>query len=87
MAYEHQIKASKIKSTVVRKPDENVYGLSFELDGNVASPFQFYLTDSTTHFLRGSLYFESKPNQDSLKPVLEHVKKDFVHFFRTFHWD
>lgn len=86
ITYEHHIKASKIEPVLVENADEKVFGLAYELDGNVASPFQFYLTDSTEHFIRGSLYFESKPNQDSIRPVLVHVKKDLYHLIETFNW-
>jgi gliding motility-associated lipoprotein GldD len=86
LAYEHQIKASRIANHVLAFPERDVYGLAYELDGNVASYFQFYLTDSTHHFLRGSLYFESRPNSDSLQPVLRYVKDDLWHFVETFRW-
>jgi gliding motility-associated lipoprotein GldD len=51
-----------------------------------ASPYQFYLTDSTTHWLRGSLYFDAIPNNDSLAPVIDFVKTDIQHIFETMHW-
>jgi gliding motility-associated lipoprotein GldD len=63
-----------------------VYGLVYDLGGAVASPVQFYLTDSTNHFLRGSLYFEAKPNPDSIAPVLAYVKKDIELFTRSLEW-
>ena len=56
------------------------------IEGDVATPFQFYLTDSTTHFLRGSLYVKSKINQDSLAPVYEFLKRDAMHMINTFQW-
>lgn len=86
MTYEHHIKASQINATVINQPDKKVYGLVYELEGNVASPMQFYLTDSTTHFVRASLYFEAKPNQDSIRPVLNAVQADLHHFISTFEW-
>jgi len=86
MAYEHSVKASRIKSDVISIPEKSVFGLVYDLDGNVASPFQFYLTDSTSHFIRGSMYFESKPNRDSLYPVMNHIKEDMQHLISTFAW-
>jgi gliding motility-associated lipoprotein GldD len=53
---------------------------------SAASPYQFYLTDSTRHFLRGSLYFDAIPNNDSLAPVIEYVKTDIQHLFETITW-
>jgi len=67
-------------------PDKKVYGLLFEIDGPVASPIQFFLTDSTTHFLRGSLYFKDVVNRDSIQPVFEFVKEDLEVFFESFTW-
>lgn len=86
MVYEHTIKASKIQSLTISNDNKNVYGLLYSLEGNVASPFQFYLTDSTSHFMRGSLYFEAKPNQDSIGPVLDYVKTDLNHLIESFEW-
>lgn len=86
MTYEHHVKASQINASVVDRSEEKVYGLVYELEGNVASPMQFYLTDSTSHFIRASLYFEAKPNQDSIRPVLNTVRKDMHHLISTFEW-
>jgi gliding motility-associated lipoprotein GldD len=86
LTYEHQSVASKIDPQIINEPEKNVYGLAYELGGNVASPYQFYLTDSTDHFLRGSLYFSSKPNADSLKPAMDFIKRDLEHFAETFQW-
>jgi gliding motility-associated lipoprotein GldD len=87
LAYEHQIKASRITQSLVTRSDDKVYGLIFDLGGNVASPVQFYLTDSVQHFVRGSLYFESKPNPDSIAPVLDFVRSDIAHLVSTFEWN
>lgn len=87
MAYEHHIKANKIERNVVADSLKRVYGMAYSLEGNVASHFQFYLTDSVHHFLRGSLYFEAKPNQDSIRPVLDHIKQDMDHLIDTFRWE
>ncbi len=84
--YEHQIKASRIASSVINRPRDQVYGLAYDLDGDVASSFQFYLTDSTSHFVRGALYFETRPNSDSIQPVLTYVKNDIWHLIETFRW-
>ena len=51
-----------------------------------ASAVQFYVTDETSHFLRGSLYFNSPPNADSLAPVITFVKDDMMHLLNTFQW-
>jgi gliding motility-associated lipoprotein GldD len=60
--------------------------LVFDIAGNTASSVQFYLTDSTRHFLRGSLYFYSAPNIDSLRIVVDFIKKDILHLINTTSW-
>ncbi len=85
-AYEHQVKAVSIESERILNDDKNVYGLIYDLGGNVASPYQFYVTDSTNHFLRGSLYFRARPNSDSISPSLNYIKEDVRHMLRNFKW-
>ena len=86
MAYEHSIKAGKIQNIRVERPEDRVYGMVYRLEGNVASQQQFFLTDSSNHFLRGSLYFEARPNQDSIAPVLGYVRRDLDAFVSSFVW-
>ena len=45
------------------------------LEGDVPSPYQFYTTDSTTHFLRGAIYFPTATKNDSLAPVIDYFKR------------
>jgi gliding motility-associated lipoprotein GldD len=82
----HNTIASGYRDSLIKRPDANVYGLVFELSGNAASQMQFYVTDSTTHFIRGALYFMVKPNKDSLAPSLDFLKKDIYHLIETMHW-
>ena len=80
-------KASGIKQIAIRDPKRNMYGLVYEINGmGAASPYQFYLTDSIHHFMRGSLYFDVVPNNDSLAPVISYVKTDIQHLFETINW-
>lgn len=83
---EHKIKATTIIDTQYIYPQKKVYGTFFELQGNVASPFQFYLTDSTDRFVSGVVYFNSTPNYDSLKPTIGQLKLDLEHLIETFEW-
>jgi len=87
LTYEHQIKANRIETEVVVIPERELYGLIYDLGGSVASPVQFYLTDSTSHFLRGSLYFNARPNPDSIRPVLGFVRRDIEEFVKSLEWD
>lgn len=87
MAYEHEVKASSIKSTKYYDKERNVSGIIYDLGGDVATSLQFYMTDSVNHFVRGSLYFENHPNADSLAPVLEFLREDMMHFYETIEWN
>lgn len=87
LALKHMSKASGIRQIAISDPNRKVYGLVYEINGlGAASPYQFYLTDSVHHFLRGSLYFDVIPNNDSLAPVIDFVKTDIQHLFETINW-
>ena len=64
----------------------NVASVS-ELSGEVPSPFQFHITDSVTHFLRGALYFNMSTKNDSLGPAIAFIKSDLVHLLNTLEWN
>lgn len=83
---EHKIKATAIEDSKILRPKDRVFGTIFELQGDVASPFQFYLTDSTSRFVSGVVYFNSVPNYDSLKPSLDYLKEDLMNMIQTFQW-
>ncbi|WP_192822999.1 gliding motility lipoprotein GldD [Rufibacter sp. LB8] len=81
----HQIKAYAIEESQIQTPT-GITASVFELEGEVPSQFQFYLTDSSKHFFRGALYFRTSTANDSLAPVIEYMKKDIVHLLNTLHW-
>lgn len=83
---DHKIKATAIEDENILRPNDKIYGTFFELQGDVASPFQFYLTDSTSRFVSGVVYFNTRPNYDSIKPTLDYLKVDIKRFLRTFQW-
>jgi gliding motility-associated lipoprotein GldD len=85
-AMKHQIKATGLDQTPVIRDSAKVYGLLFDIGGNTASSLQFYLTDSTHHFLRGSLYFNVVPNIDSTKIVVDFIRQDVLHLINTARW-
>lgn len=58
--------------------EHGVGGLLMEFSGSAASPLHFYLTDSTTHFLKASLYFQSKVVPDSLAPITSFLREDLA---------
>jgi gliding motility-associated lipoprotein GldD len=85
LVYAHTGKAEAINEwPLVRKEEDTpVLGILYLIEGNAASPAQFFVTDSVRHFLRGSLYFESRPNKDSLAPVVEYLKKDIIELMES----
>lgn len=83
---EHARKAEEIIEQVYDNKERNVYGMFYEVAGNAASQSQFYITDSTTHFLTGSLYFFAKPNYDSILPVAHYLQNDIKQLFETLEW-
>jgi gliding motility-associated lipoprotein GldD len=84
-ADQHTIKADYIDELPINKPG-HVSGMIFNIEGDVASSFQFYLTDSTKNFLRGALYIKAHTNQDSLAPVINFMKTDVMQMINTFKW-
>lgn len=86
LAYDHSIKSDGIIETVYENKENNVYGVLYDIHGNSASNLQFFATDSLKHFLRGSLYFNTVPNADSLQPVKTYIKKDLETLIESLTW-
>lgn len=86
LAYKHSIKADAIETKIWENKEAKVYGILYDIKGNVASQIQFYLTDSTQNFIRGAFYFNNVPNKDSLAPVLKFLRKDIDRMIQTFKW-
>jgi gliding motility-associated lipoprotein GldD len=84
-ANNHSNKASFIEDSAFENPI-GLKGVFFHLGGDVASPYQFFITDSSRHFLRGALYFDTTPNADSLAPVIDFLYQDLKQLVKTFHW-
>jgi len=80
----HRSKASFAKESVIEKDD--VHGLLFDIDGPVASPLLFYVTDSTDHFFLASLYFRNKVNPDSMQVIHDFVREDVINIVESFEW-
>ena len=83
---EHTKKADEIPAYPFEDSKRKVYGMLSEVKGNVASPAQFYVTDSVNHFLTGSLYFLAKPNYDSIFPAAQYLKNDMKRIMETLEW-
>lgn len=66
--------------------ENGVYGLFADVGGDAASHMQFFVTDSSRHFLRGSLYFNTTPNFDSIRPAIQFIKTDILEMIGSFEW-
>jgi len=87
MPSKHIIKAAEIPEKVFINPDNRAYGTLFRIVGEAASQAQFFLTDSTDHFLVGSLYFYTRPNYDSIMPAARFIEQDIVKLMETLAWE
>ena len=85
LTYKHTTKATSIKDSLMRTPN-GITGIFFKVGGNAATARQFFITDSTKHFLRGALYFDSTPNADSLGVVNDFLEEDMKHLINTLRW-
>jgi gliding motility-associated lipoprotein GldD len=82
----HLQKADDILEEPVSSKNGKAKGLVFRIEGNTATNYNFYLTDSSSNFVRGALYFNSKTEQDSIAPIYQFMKSDIEHIIRTFNW-
>jgi gliding motility-associated lipoprotein GldD len=85
LASKHQMKANRIEDAILTTRDGRKATV-IELEGEVATPFQFFATDSTTHFLRGAVYLNTATKNDSLAPVIRYLKEDAIHLIQTLRW-
>jgi len=85
LASKHQMKANRIEDAVLTRMDGSKATI-IDLEGEVATPFQFFATDSTTHFLRGAVYLNTAMKNDSLAPVIRYLKQDAIHLIQTLQW-
>ena len=80
--------ASGVEEQQYVDPVNKVYATTYRLQGHdVASTYQFWATDSTHHFLRGSLYLNNTPNNDSLAPVIKYLQEDIDHLLESLRWE
>ena len=87
LVFKHTSKAEQIIPKDFINKEKRVFGSLFQITGNAASHLQFHITDSTNHFIKGSLYFYAKPNYDSILPAVNYIKRDILHLIETFSWE
>ena len=86
LSYNHNQMADAIAEYPFINPERKVYGMQYEIEGNAASNVQFYVTDSTKHFLTAALYFDREPNYDSILPAVDYVKQDMIKMMESLKW-
>lgn len=86
LSYEHAAKADNIMEQPFLNDRGKVYGMFYDVKGDAASQAQFYATDSTKHFLTGSLYFNIKPNYDSIYPAAVYLQNDIRKLMESLQW-
>lgn len=86
LTYEHVIKADDIIEQPYINSENKVFGMFYKVGGNAASNSQFYITDSTKHFLLGSVYFYAKPHFDSILPAAHYIEEDMRVLIESLKW-
>lgn len=86
LVYKHTTRSDGIDELPFIDTVNQRYGILYDLKGNVASSVQFFVTDSIEHFLRGSLYFNTTPNRDSLRPVIDFIRDDIEYLIESIEW-
>ncbi len=85
-AFKHGIRADGISEHIYTDPSRQVFGILYEIYGNTATNYQFFVTDSNRHFLRGTAYVHSQPNIDSTGPVTHFLGREIRHIVETLNW-
>lgn len=86
LVYKHSVKAQDIYEEIIYDEQKRVFGVIYQLTGDAATPLQFYVTDSSRHYLRGVLYFNSHTNPDSIAPVQSFLTEDVIRLVKTLEW-
>ena len=82
----HSIMANTVRIRDYVLEENDIYGRIFDLSGNVASPYQFYLTDNKNSIISGFIYFNIKPNYDSILPAINYIENDMINLIESFSW-
>jgi len=83
----HSLMANSIRVRDYTLEEKNIYGRTFDLSGNVASPYQFFLTDNINNIISGFVYFNIKPNYDSILPAINYIENDMIKLIESFNWN
>lgn len=86
LTYEHTVKADGINAQPFENRQNKVFGKIINVEGNVASNIQFHVTDSVKNVLFGAVYFNIKPNYDSILPAISYIEKDIKNLIESVEW-
>lgn len=86
LAFSHASKADGIKQSSYSNDDHKTSAILYDIEGQVAVPVQFFVTDSTANFFRGSLYYNGIVNPDSVAPVTGYLREDIIRIIETLKW-
>lgn len=86
LAFSHASRADGIRQTAYENREHNTSGIVYEIEGGVAVPIQFFVTDSVSNFFRGSLYYDTLVNPDSVAPVTAYLREDIVAMIESLEW-
>ncbi len=84
---QHNGKSTGRNTLPFEDPNRRLFGIKYSVEGDVASPYHFILTDSTNHALWAALYFNSRPSADSMQPIVQFVKEDLDKIINSFEWN
>ncbi len=85
MASKHNVKAS-FRDEIAIETSQGSKGIIFKIEGPVATPYQFFISDDKKHFLRGSLYFKNRVELDSVAPVIDFLREDINEIVGSVKW-
>jgi len=86
LTFEHTVKADVINARPFVNHQNKIYGKIINVEGDVASNIQFHATDSVKNVLFGALYFEVKPNYDSILPAIKYIEMDIKNLMENIEW-
>lgn len=82
--FKHSDKYTSVQEFAFSDYEKHNYGMVYYFDGNAIAPYQFYLTDSVSYFLRGSLYYNNEVQVDSILPVTRSLQRDITNLMESF---
>lgn len=84
LIYKHTQKASAIVERPLRVPAGG--GVLFELAGQVPTPAQLFVSDSSRHVFTLAFYFDTALHNDSLAPVITYSRADLRRAAESLRW-